>query len=75
MSEQTQAMSFTPFFTTKGEKGNGLGLWISREIAGRHGGTLKLRSTQRHGHTGSVFQLFLPLDHAAASLGGSPNAR
>jgi signal transduction histidine kinase len=59
MSQQTLAKSFAPFFTTKGEKGNGLGLWISREIAGRHGYTLKAKSSQRRGHTGSVFQLFL----------------
>ncbi len=29
---------FDPFFSTKGEKGNGLGLWISAEIARLHGG-------------------------------------
>jgi signal transduction histidine kinase len=62
MSNYTLARSFDPFFTTKSNQGNGLGLWISRELADRHGGTLKARSSQRAGQSGSVFQLFLPLD-------------
>jgi signal transduction histidine kinase len=65
MSNQTLSRSFNPFFTTKGEKGNGLGLWISREIAARHGGTLKARSSQHHSRRGSVFQLFLPVESTA----------
>jgi signal transduction histidine kinase len=60
MSRETLKRSFDPFFTTKKDYGNGLGLWISRELAGKHGGTLKARSTQRTGGSGSVFQLFVP---------------
>ena len=60
MSNETLTRSFDPFFTTKKEHGNGLGLWISRELAMKHGGTLKARSSQRTGRCGSVFQLFLP---------------
>jgi signal transduction histidine kinase len=60
MSHYTLARSFDPFFTTKNDQGNGLGLWISRELAGRHGGVLKAKSSQRAGQSGSVFQLFLP---------------
>lgn len=60
MSKDTLKRSFDPFFTTKKDHGNGLGLWISRELACKHGGTLKARSSQRPGRSGSVFQLFLP---------------
>jgi signal transduction histidine kinase len=60
MSNETLKKSFEPFFTTKKDNGNGLGLWISRELAHKHGGTLKARSSQRPGRSGSVFQLFLP---------------
>jgi signal transduction histidine kinase len=61
MSRDTLKKSFDPFFTTKKDRGNGLGLWISRELAAKHGGTLRARSSQCPGKSGSVFQLFLPV--------------
>ena len=48
---------YKAFFTTKGISGIGLGLWISREIVGRHHGELKVRSLNG---TGTIFRLFLP---------------
>lgn len=53
---------FEPFFTTKGIMGTGLGLWISQEIVGRHGGHLRVRSSQHPARHGSVFSLFLPFE-------------
>ncbi len=53
---------FEAFFTTKGAEGNGLGLWISTEIVDRHQGSLRVRSTQKHGGSGTVFTLFLPFN-------------
>ena len=35
---------FEPFYSTKGDLGNGLGLYISYEIVERHGGSLLVRS-------------------------------
>jgi PAS domain S-box-containing protein len=55
---------FDPFFTTKGIGGTGLGLWVSKEIAERHNGVLKVRSSQSGGSHGTVFTLFLPFDAA-----------
>jgi signal transduction histidine kinase len=49
---------FEPFFTTKGEGGNGLGLWISAEIARIHGGGLTVADAPGGG---AVFRLTLPL--------------
>jgi signal transduction histidine kinase len=49
---------FQPFFSTKGEKGNGFGLWISSEIARSHGGSL---TVHRGGAGGALFRLALPL--------------
>ena len=60
MSAQTLKKVFEPFYTTKGQGGTGLGLWISQEIVQRHQGTLKVRSSQRPGQSGTVFTLFLP---------------
>ena len=55
---------FHPFFTTKGIGGTGLGLWVSQEIADRHNGALKVRTSQCEGRSGTVFTLFLPFDAA-----------
>ena len=56
------AKIFQAFFTTKGIGGTGLGLWVSKEIIGRHHGALQVRSSQAPGHNGTVFTLFLPFD-------------
>jgi signal transduction histidine kinase len=45
---------FEPFFSTKDEKGTGLGLWVSQGIVQAHGGSIKLRSRQGRGTTFSV---------------------
>ncbi len=64
MSREVLDKIFQPFFTTKGMSGTGLGLWVSQEIVNRHRGRLRVRSSQRTEHTGTVFVLFLPF-HAA----------
>ena len=51
---------FEAFYTTKGITGNGLGLWVSKEIVDRHHGHLRVRSSQKEGANGTVFSLFLP---------------
>src|SRR5208283_4118918 len=50
-----------PFFTTKGESGTGLGLWITSGIVEKNGGTLRLRSVTRTGRTGTCFSAFFPI--------------
>jgi len=61
MTEMTKSRLFEAFYTTKGINGTGLGLWISAEIVRKHGGRLRVRSCREEGASGTIFQLFLPL--------------
>jgi PAS domain S-box-containing protein len=52
---------FEPFVTTKGEKGTGIGLWISRNIVEKLGGTIQVRSTTAEATHGTQFTICLPM--------------
>jgi signal transduction histidine kinase len=51
---------FQPHRTTKSE-GNGLGLWLSRNIVIDHRGSIFCRSSRRPGRNGTTFRLCLPV--------------
>ncbi len=40
---------FEPFFSTKNDTGTGLGLWVIKEIMGRHDGYVRVKSRVGHG--------------------------
>jgi PAS domain S-box-containing protein len=54
------AKIYEPFFTTKAERGTGLGLWVVQGIVAKHGGSMKIRSVTRDGKSGSVFSILWP---------------
>lgn len=58
---------FQPFVTTKGNTGNGLGLWISQGIVEKHGGRIRARSVRLAGNSWTVFSVILPRSRAAES--------
>ena len=51
---------FNPFFTTKGEKGTGIGLWVVKGIVERLGGRISV-SSSTGGETGTCFTITLPV--------------
>jgi signal transduction histidine kinase len=54
------ARIWDPFFTTKGSAGNGIGLSMVKNTVQKHHGMLRVRSSTRAGHSGTVFSIFLP---------------
>ncbi|HEX3985701.1 MAG TPA: hybrid sensor histidine kinase/response regulator [Acidobacteriaceae bacterium] len=65
-----------PFFTTKGQRGTGLGLWVTRAIVERYGGEMQLRSSVHPRRHGTVFSIFLPtnLRPRVVEIGTPPHA-
>lgn len=51
---------FEPFFSTKDAKGTGLGLWISKGIVQKYGGTIRFRSMRRGERCATCFSVFIP---------------
>jgi signal transduction histidine kinase len=66
-----RAHIFEPFYTTKKDSGTGLGLWVSRGIVEKHGGSIRVRSRDSVPKTGTVFSIFLPRQ-LPTGMSGSP---
>jgi signal transduction histidine kinase len=57
MDRETMDHMFTLFFSSKGSRGTGLGLFISNEIVQQHGGSIKVESAPGRG---TEFKITLP---------------
>jgi signal transduction histidine kinase len=55
-------MLFEPFKSTKGQRGTGLGLAVTRKILEEHGGRIELESPAPGAPPGATFVLTLPAD-------------
>jgi PAS domain S-box-containing protein len=60
IAPKLQSRIFDPFFSTKGAFGTGLGLWVTRQIVEKHGGTIRLRSRCNAESSGTVFSVTFP---------------
>jgi signal transduction histidine kinase len=59
---------FEPFFTTKKDVGTGLGLWVTKEIVERHGGSIRVSPRNgQNGMGGAAFTIQLPCTAQPAS--------
>lgn len=68
MDEETRRRCLEPFFTTKGERGTGLGLATVYGVMERHEGTIEIRS--RLG-AGTTIRLIFPVRQGTATDGTS----
>jgi len=59
---------FEPFFSTKPEKGSGLGLWMARGIANKYGGSIRVRSNTAAGSSWTCVAVKMPTKRAFSSL-------
>jgi signal transduction histidine kinase len=57
MDSETREKLFTPFFSTKGRRGTGLGLFISNAVIEQHGGEIIVKSTPGQG---TLFRIMIP---------------
>lgn len=57
MSQETREKAFTLFFSSKGLKGTGLGLFIAHDVVKKHGGVIDLRSEPG---VGTQFHIVIP---------------
>ncbi|MBN1518103.1 diguanylate cyclase [Candidatus Sumerlaeota bacterium] len=57
MSEEVKSRIYDPFFTTKDEKGSGLGMNVVQNIVSRHRGRIEVESEEG---LGSEFHIYLP---------------
>jgi len=61
MDEDTRQRAFDPFFSTKSERGTGLGLSVARGIVSRHRGSIAVESEP---HLGAEFTVRFPAGEA-----------
>ena len=57
MDRETRENMFTLFFSSKGARGTGLGLFVTHEIIQQHGGSIEVDSSPGEG---SQFKLKIP---------------
>lgn len=67
MPEEVKNRIFDPFFSTKGERGTGLGLSVSFAIIQRHNGTFQVDSRTEGPERGTTFILTFPLHESSFS--------
>jgi len=67
MPEEVKQSLFKKFYSTKGSKGTGLGLIVTRKVIEEHRGTLKVKSTPGEGTT---FFLEIPLRTSSSETSG-----
>jgi PAS domain S-box-containing protein len=61
IEEANMGRIFEPFFTTKPDVGTGIGLWVTRQLLERRGGTISIASSTKPGCSGTTATVEIPL--------------
>jgi signal transduction histidine kinase len=63
IAPQNRPKIFSAFFTTKGEHGTGIGLWLIHSLVEKHGGRVTFRSrvVEESSMHGTLFNIWLPI--------------
>jgi PAS domain S-box-containing protein len=56
---------FEPFFSTKGNLGTGIGLWVAKQLIEKRGGQIAVATNTEAGDSGTTVTVFLPFKPAA----------
>ena len=64
--EENRKLIFEPFFSTKGDQGTGIGLWVIKGIVEKLNGHIEVESSTQ-GETGTTFSIYLPAAHRGKS--------
>jgi signal transduction histidine kinase len=60
INRENLAKVFEPFYTTKGNLGTGIGLWVAKQLVERHGGQISIASTIESRESGTIVTIYLP---------------
>ncbi len=63
MPEEVRENLFKKFYSTKGSRGTGLGLVITRKVVHEHGGSIRVESKQG---VGTTFVIEIPVNYEQA---------
>ncbi|MDE1176476.1 MAG: ATP-binding protein [Edaphobacter sp.] len=66
-----QARVFDAFFTTKSDVGTGIGLWVTRELVEKNGGSITVESGELGAGVRTRFRLEFPIAPASEALASS----
>ena len=72
MDRETRESLFTLFYSSKGNKGTGLGLFIADKVIDQHGGKIAVQS--RPGQ-GSIFKITIPRSSESISTNSGENSK
>lgn len=71
MNAETTDSVFDLFYSTKGHRGTGIGLYVTRKIVNKHGGRIAVSSQLGKG---SRFEIVLPLEPITTEKGVADQA-